>query len=222
MRFPRRSTPWANVSSGAAAKDFRRRSPAAIFRFPQTGKTRATRRSPGKRFRELSLRGFSSARWRADAARSCVQKRHQVRQFNRFPIGQILLLRPGDETVEQRRVGFLRVLRLPAFMPQVLQKIFDQILHGRVLTSAIRRGNDSKRVNPASGSAPASGAVWRALAPNFKCVGQPTIQLHLLAARLLGAGRPRLRPRRARSPEVPDWSDGKWKKRKYRTPNTQR
>ena len=35
---------------------------------------------------------------------------------------------------EQRGVGFLRVLRLPAFMPQVLQEIFDENLHDRRIT----------------------------------------------------------------------------------------
>jgi hypothetical protein len=35
--------------------------------------------------------------------------------------------------MEQRGVSFLRVFRLPAFVPQELQKIFDQIFHARIL-----------------------------------------------------------------------------------------
>jgi hypothetical protein len=51
-------------------------------------------------------------------------------QLDRFPIRQVLLGRPRSKFVQQRGVSFLGVLRLPALMAQVLQKIFDQILHG--------------------------------------------------------------------------------------------
>ena len=51
-------------------------------------------------------------------------------QLDRFPIRQILFCRPGGEFVQQRGVGFLGVLRLPAFVAQVLQKIFNERLHG--------------------------------------------------------------------------------------------
>jgi len=51
-------------------------------------------------------------------------------QFDRFPIRQVLFGRPIGEFFQQRGVSFLGVLRLPAFMTQVLQKIFNERLHG--------------------------------------------------------------------------------------------
>jgi hypothetical protein len=50
-------------------------------------------------------------------------------QLNLFPIVEILLRRPGDESAEGGGVRFRRVIRLPAFMAQELEKIFDEILH---------------------------------------------------------------------------------------------
>ena len=37
--------------------------------------------------------------------------------------------RPTDEPAQQGGVGALRVLRLPALVAQMLQKVFDQRLH---------------------------------------------------------------------------------------------
>src|SRR5579871_2429134 len=62
------------------------------------------------------------------------EERHQVLERDGFPVGNFLRLRPDDEAVEQRRVGFLGMLGLPAFVPQELQKIFHERLHGRFLT----------------------------------------------------------------------------------------
>jgi len=58
-----------------------------------------------------------------------LEKRHQVPELNRVPVGQVLLGGPRDEFVEQRCVGFLCMLGLPAFVPQVLEEIFDERLH---------------------------------------------------------------------------------------------
>ena len=51
-------------------------------------------------------------------------------QLDRLPVRKILFRRPSGEFAEQRRVGFRRVIRLPALVAQVLQKIFDQNVHG--------------------------------------------------------------------------------------------
>jgi len=59
-----------------------------------------------------------------------LEEGHEMLQLDLLPVVQSLLAGPGDKFAEQRRVGFLRVLRLSAFVPQVLQKIFDEILHG--------------------------------------------------------------------------------------------
>ena len=42
-------------------------------------------------------------------------------------------MRPGDEFIQQGGVSFLGVLGLSAFMPQELQKIFDERLHRGML-----------------------------------------------------------------------------------------
>jgi hypothetical protein len=62
-----------------------------------------------------------------------LQERYQMPQFDRLPIFDPLLVRPGDKLFEQSRVGALRMLRLPAFMTQVLEKIFDKRLHRKPL-----------------------------------------------------------------------------------------
>jgi hypothetical protein len=46
-------------------------------------------------------------------------------QLDRLPISKILFRRPRREFTEQRGVSFRRVVRLPALVAQVLQKIFD-------------------------------------------------------------------------------------------------
>lgn len=60
-----------------------------------------------------------------------LEKRHEVLEFDVFPIGKVLLCGPGDEFIEQGGVGPLRVLRLPAFVAQVFEKIFNECLHGQ-------------------------------------------------------------------------------------------
>jgi hypothetical protein len=51
-------------------------------------------------------------------------------QFHRRPIVEVLGGGPGGEFAKQRRIRPLRVLGLPPFMAEVLQKIFDEHLHG--------------------------------------------------------------------------------------------
>ena len=58
-----------------------------------------------------------------------LEKCHEMLQLDLFPIVQSLLLRPGDEFAQQGGVGFLGVFGLPAFVPQVLQKIFKELVH---------------------------------------------------------------------------------------------
>lgn len=48
------------------------------------------------------------------------EERHEMRELHRRPVSELLFLRPGDETIQQRGVGFLCVFGLPAFMPQEL------------------------------------------------------------------------------------------------------
>ena len=56
-----------------------------------------------------------------------LKERHEVLQLDLFPVRDPLPACPGDETIaEQPGVGFLRVLRLPALVAEVLQKIFDE------------------------------------------------------------------------------------------------
>ncbi len=50
-------------------------------------------------------------------------------ELDRLPVRKPLLAGPGDEFVQERGVGSLRVLRLPAFVAEVLQEVFDQSLH---------------------------------------------------------------------------------------------
>src|SRR5581483_2817086 len=52
-----------------------------------------------------------------------------VPQLDRFPIVQTLLGGPTNKLFEQGGVSALSMLRLPAFMAQVLQEIFDQSFH---------------------------------------------------------------------------------------------
>ena len=58
-----------------------------------------------------------------------LEKGHQVFEFNLLPIGKIFLRGPGNEFIQQRRVGSLRVLRLPTLVAQVLEKVFNECLH---------------------------------------------------------------------------------------------
>ena len=58
-----------------------------------------------------------------------LQVGHQVVEFDRFPVGEALLLGPGDELVQQRGVSFLRVLCLAALVAEVLEEVFDQLVH---------------------------------------------------------------------------------------------
>ena len=50
-------------------------------------------------------------------------------ELNGFPVREALLFGPGDEFIQQRGVGSLGVLRLAALMPEVLQEVFDQLVH---------------------------------------------------------------------------------------------
>ena len=59
-----------------------------------------------------------------------LKERHEMLQFDLFPVRQSLFCRPRDEFAEQCGIGFLRVLRLSAFVTQILQKIFDERIHG--------------------------------------------------------------------------------------------
>ena len=58
-----------------------------------------------------------------------LEKGHQVRELDRFPVRQALLLGPGDELAQQRGVGPLGVLGLPAFVAEVLEEVLDQLIH---------------------------------------------------------------------------------------------
>jgi hypothetical protein len=60
-------------------------------------------------------------------------------QFDGFPVGELLRLRPRNKFFQQSRVGFLRVLGLPAFVPQELQKIFNERLHQMMLAPQASR-----------------------------------------------------------------------------------
>jgi hypothetical protein len=59
-----------------------------------------------------------------------LEESHQVAQLDGLPILQPLLFRPGNEFVEQGSVGSLSMLRLPALVAEVLQKIFEERLQG--------------------------------------------------------------------------------------------
>lgn len=50
-------------------------------------------------------------------------------EFDLLPILQAMAGGPVDEFVEQSGVSFLRVLRLTAFVAQVLKEVFDEGLH---------------------------------------------------------------------------------------------
>ena len=58
-----------------------------------------------------------------------LKERHEMFQFDLFPVGDFLPACPRNETIQQPSVSFLRVLRLAAFVAQVLQKIFDERVH---------------------------------------------------------------------------------------------
>src|SRR5690606_22304434 len=60
------------------------------------------------------------------------------------PTPNPLLPRPTSEPAEQRSVGLLGVLCLPALIAQVLQKILHQVLHGNYNSSPVRRRNASR------------------------------------------------------------------------------
>lgn len=53
----------------------------------------------------------------------------QVRQLDPPPVRDRLILRPSDESAEERSVSALCMLGLPAFVADVLKKVFDQLLH---------------------------------------------------------------------------------------------
>ena len=91
-------------------------------------------------FAAQALGGF--LRLVGERARALVrEKRHQMFQFNRFPLREILFCRPIGEFAEQRGVSFRRVVRLPALVAQVLQKIFDERLHYQVCSERFVAGN---------------------------------------------------------------------------------
>jgi len=69
-----------------------------------------------------------------------LKKQHQMAQLDSIPIIQALFTRPGDKLLEERGIGTLRVLRLPSFVPEVLQKIFDESFHGSILVDYFARG----------------------------------------------------------------------------------
>jgi hypothetical protein len=54
-------------------------------------------------------------------------------KVDRLPIRQSVLARPIGEFVQQARVSFLGMLRLSAFVSEILQKIFNQRLHLRLI-----------------------------------------------------------------------------------------
>lgn len=58
-----------------------------------------------------------------------LEKRHEMLESDLSPIGEFLFRGPCDELIQQRGVGSLRMLRLPAFVTQVLEKIFNERLH---------------------------------------------------------------------------------------------
>src|ERR1035437_2863582 len=58
-----------------------------------------------------------------------LKKRHEMLQLDLYPIRDSLFAGPRGEFAEQRGVSFLRELRLPALVAEVLQKIFDERLH---------------------------------------------------------------------------------------------
>ena len=60
-------------------------------------------------------------------------------QFHRLPIGKPCFPGPGHKLAQQRGVRPLRVLRLAAFVAQVLEKIFDQGLHSAVAVWPVNR-----------------------------------------------------------------------------------
>ena len=65
-------------------------------------------------------------------------------QLDRWPVREILFRRPRGEFAEQRSVGFRRVVRLPALVAQVLQKIFDEGLHQNYSPSLRRRSRNQR------------------------------------------------------------------------------
>src|ERR1017187_3598102 len=71
-----------------------------------------------------------------------LEKGHEMFQFDLLPVRQILFFRPCGELAEQRRVSFHRVVRLPALVAQVLQKIFNERLHVTRIAKAAHRPHD--------------------------------------------------------------------------------
>jgi hypothetical protein len=53
----------------------------------------------------------------------------QMFQLDLVPICDAAVICPGNKSPKQRRVGALGVFGLPAFVPQVLKKIFNELLH---------------------------------------------------------------------------------------------
>ena len=58
-----------------------------------------------------------------------LEEGHQMPKLNGLPIRQTLFARPSDELAQQPGVSLRRVVRLSALVAEVLQKIFDEILH---------------------------------------------------------------------------------------------
>ena len=53
----------------------------------------------------------------------------EMTEFNLFPVRELPGFGPRNKSTEQRGVGALRVLGLPAFVPQVDEKFFNKSLH---------------------------------------------------------------------------------------------
>ena len=58
-----------------------------------------------------------------------LQKRYQVRELHIMPVAKLIRLGPGNEFPKQGGVCPLGVLGLAALVAQILEKIFDQVLH---------------------------------------------------------------------------------------------
>jgi hypothetical protein len=60
-----------------------------------------------------------------------LEKRHEMLELDLLPVRELLRSGPGDKFAEQRGVSPGRVVRLPALVPQELEKIFDEGLHNK-------------------------------------------------------------------------------------------
>ena len=73
--------------------------------------------------------GGSLGWWARARSRSCWRKAIRWRSSTDCPVCKALFLRPGDELVQQRGVGPLRVLGLAALVAEVLEEVLDQLIH---------------------------------------------------------------------------------------------